>query len=254
MNKNEIATLENNGVEIIKPEIGKIYEAIHGVNSEITAIAKDSKGVHGKCRSIDDTLNYIHPLFSKFNIIMKMGCITDSSVEWCFIGVDGSVFSTIVPTGDIKIAKFFDIGMLLSYTQRYAINSVFTIPVEERRLDDPETNSTGNPDPAPPKKTKTKQKPPPTQNPNPIPTQAELSLRWRRWLYPRVKSLFEIKDDKNVKSMLDRVVDVFEIRCGEKNLAFPDYMKSLENKIDGELFDLKALIEEDIQNETKNHQ
>ena len=133
-----------------------IYETIIEIMREVPEIGKDktNKTQNFKYRGIDDVMNALNPLMSKYGLFIapkviekqreerttKTGSlmtITILTIQYTFYAADGSAIDVIIvgegmDTADKSTNKAMAIGM------KYALFQVFCIPTEEMSLDDPD--------------------------------------------------------------------------------------------------------------------
>lgn len=133
-----------------------IYETIIGIMREVPAIGKSktNKTQNFKYRGIDDVMNALNPLMSKYGLFIapkviekqreerttKTGSlmtITILTIQYTFYAADGSSIDVVIvgegmDTADKSTNKAMAIGM------KYALFQVFCIPTEEMSLDDPD--------------------------------------------------------------------------------------------------------------------
>lgn len=136
------------------PEMPKIYAAISNVMNEVGAIGKDRENQtqHFAYRGIDDVMNVMHPIFSKYHIFLVPEVIevtredkvnakgttliyTIAKMKYTLYAEDGSSVCAVVcgegmDSGDKSTNKAMAIAM------KYALFQIFCIPTEE--MDDPD--------------------------------------------------------------------------------------------------------------------
>lgn len=134
----------------------KIIEALSSIMAEIGAIGKSRKstGVNFAYRGIDDVMNELHPLLSKYQVLTvpevvehhreerqtatgKPMIYSIMTVKIHFVAVDGSeVVATVVGEGMDMSDKASNKALAIAY--KYACFQVLCIPTEEMAKADPD--------------------------------------------------------------------------------------------------------------------
>lgn len=134
----------------------KIVESLASIMAEIGAIGKSRKssGVNFAYRGIDDVMNELHPLLSKYQVLTVPEVVdhhreerqTNSgkpmiysimTVKIHFVAVDGSeVVATVVGEGMDMSDKASNKALAIAY--KYACFQVLCIPTEEMAKADPD--------------------------------------------------------------------------------------------------------------------
>ena len=157
-----------------------IYQAIHGVMSDVGAIGKDRKNQQQgfMYRGVDEVMNALQPAFVRHNIFVVPEVLEQTreerqsktggqllysilKVKFTFYAEDGSsVSATVVGEGMDSADKASNKAMSVAF--KYACFQVFCIPTEEMVDPDSETppQSTQQNTPTPPPKNKVTYTPP----------------------------------------------------------------------------------------------
>jgi len=151
--------------EQLETKDAEIFKALNAVNKAISAIAKQNNGQF-KAQRIDDILNQIHPLFSENNIIVQSKIISRearteeiektskdgkyiqrlhwvvSTFQFFFLSCIDGTFVDVIEDGEGNDFSDKAGNKAKSYALKYALIRLFTIPVDDKSIEDGDRQQT----------------------------------------------------------------------------------------------------------------